>query len=297
MNKKNPLVSIITPSYNKGTYIEETILSVKNQTYSNIEHIVIDGSSTDDTLAILKKYSDNLVWFSERDTGQSAAINKGWRLAKGDFIAYLNADDTYLPNSVEIAVNYFLDHPETGMIYGDGILSDENGKFLSNFTVGEFNLKNLIFCKNNILQPAVFLRKSVFETVGDIDVNLHLAMDLDYWIRTGIRFTVIYIPQPLAVAKIYRDAKSSAQMHKYVGEYEQILKKLFSTPHLNNEISLIQKDAYVFVYVKGGLDYLHVKMFHEGIRYLWKAFRLSPGNCIKNVMVLITYHLRKRSAR
>ena len=294
MNKNTPLVSIVTPSCNKGPYIEETLLSIRNQTYKNIEHIVIDGGSTDETLSILKKYSPVLVWVSEPDKGQSDAINKGWRIAKGDIIAYLNADDTYLPNAVEIAINFFLKHPETAMIYGDGIFSDEKGKFLMNFTAGEFKLKNLVFCKNNILQPAVFLRKTVFETIGDVDADLHLAMDLDYWIRTGLRYKVNYIPQQLATAKIYLDAKSSAQMHKYVMEYEHILEKLFSNPQLPPDIKLIEKDAFNFVYVKGGLDYLHVKMGREGMRYLWKAFRMNPIRCIRNVLIISSQYLKKR---
>ena len=128
----HPLVSIITPSFNKGPYIEETLQSVRNQTYPHIEHIVIDGGSTDETLPILEKYSGDIVWISEPDKGQSDAINKGWRRSHGEIIVYLNADDTYLPDAVEIAVNYFLQHPETGMIYGDGILSDEKGRFLRN---------------------------------------------------------------------------------------------------------------------------------------------------------------------
>ena len=295
MSKNNtPLVSIVTPSFNKGLYIEETLLSIRNQTYKNIEHIVIDGGSTDETLSILKKYSPVLVWVSEPDKGQSDAINKGWRIAKGDIIAYLNADDTYLPNAVEIAINFFLKHPETAMIYGDGIFSDEKGKFLMNFTAGEFKLKNLVFCKDNILQPAVFLRKTVFETIGDVDADLHLAMDLDYWIRTGLRYKVNYIPQQLATAKIYLDAKSSAQMHKYVMEYEHILEKLFSNPQLPPDIKLIEKDAFNFVYVKGGLDYLHVKMGREGMRYLWKAFRMNPIRCIRNVLIISSQYLKKR---
>lgn len=287
MNKNNPLVSIVTPSFNKGSYIEETLLSVRNQTYKNIEHVVIDGGSTDETLSILKKYSSVLIWISETDTGQSDAINKGWRMAKGDIIAYLNADDTYLPDAIEIAVNCFLAHPGSGMIYGDGILSDENGKFLNHYRAGEFNLKNLIFCKNNILQPAVFLRKTVFETVGDVDVDLHLAMDLDYWIRTGLMFEVKYIPESLAAAKIYQDAKSSAQMHKYVVEYERILEKIFANPHLPPDIKMSEKDVYNFVYVKGGLDYLHVRMVREGLRYIWKAFSMDPIRCIGNVRIIL----------
>jgi glycosyltransferase involved in cell wall biosynthesis len=97
------LVSIITPSYNKGQFIEETILSVQRQTYKNIEHIIIDSKSTDNTLPILEKHESGIIWISEPDDGQSDAINKGWRMAKGDIIAYLNADDTYLPNAVEVA--------------------------------------------------------------------------------------------------------------------------------------------------------------------------------------------------
>ena len=294
MNKNTPLVSIVTPSFNKGPYIEETLLSIRNQTYKNIEHIVIDGGSTDKTLSILKKYSPVLIWVSGPDKGQSDAINKGWRISKGDIIAYLNADDTYLPNAVEIAVNFFLNHPETAMIYGDGIFSDEKGKFLMNFTAGDFNLKNLVFCKDNILQPAVFLRKTVFDTIGDVDVDLHLAMDLDYWIRTGIRYNVKYIPKQFATAKIYKDAKSSAQMHKYVKECERILEKVFLNPRLPRDIKLIEKDAYNFVYVKGGLDYLHVKMVREGMEYLWKAFRMNPIRCTVNVLILLGQYFNKK---
>jgi len=290
----HPLVSIITPSFNKAPYIEETIQSVCNQTYTPIEHIVIDGGSTDGTLSILEKYPGTLIWKSEPDQGQSDAINKGWRMAHGDIIAFLNADDTYLPDAVQIAVDHFLHHPETGMIYGDGILTDENGRFLANFTAGEFNLENLIYCRDNILQPAVFLRKSVFESIGELDVNLHLAMDLDYWIRIGLRYPVAYIPQPLAVAKIYEDAKSSAQMHQYVVEYEQILKKAFGLPDLPFEIRIMEKKAYNFVYVKGGLDYLHVLMLKEGIRFLLKAFRMNPLTCMRTTISLIYQFFRKK---
>ena len=106
MTNDQPLVSIITPSFNKGLYIEETIASVLNQTYENIEYIVIDAVSTDQTHSILKKYETDLKWISEPDKGQSDAINKGWRIAKGDIIAYLNADDTYLPEAVASAVAF-----------------------------------------------------------------------------------------------------------------------------------------------------------------------------------------------
>lgn len=284
---EHPLVSIVTPSFNKGPYIEETILSVRNQTYPRIEHIVIDGGSTDETLSILEKYSGDIIWISERDNGQSDAINKGWRRSHGEIIAYLNADDTYPPDAVAIAVTYLEEHPDAGMVYGDGILTDENGKFIQTYHAGEFSLRDLIYCRDNILQPALFLRKAAYDRIGGIDENLHLAMDLDYWIRAGLLFRVAYIPIPLATAKIYGDAKSVALMHKYVSDYEHILEKVFADPHLPLELATEKNAVYNYVYTKGGLDYIHLGMVKDGLRYLWKAFRMNPFRCIANVFTLL----------
>mgnify|MGYP001282592588 CR=1 FL=1 len=290
----NPLVSIVTPSFNKGPYIEETILSIRNQTYKNIEHIVIDGGSTDDTLDILKKYDGLISWISEPDHGQSDAINKGWKRAQGDIIAYLNADDTYTYDAVAIAVTYLTEHPDVGMVYGDGILTDVSGNILQDDPAGEFNLMELIYCRDNILQPTVFFRRAVYERIGGVDESLHLAMDLDYWIRVGLLFKVAYIPRPLAIAKSYEDAKSVALMHKYVNDYERILKKVFADPHLPKGLAAEKNAVYNYVYVKGGLDYIHLNKGREGLNYLWKAFWLNPFRCAANVLSIFgQYGYRK----
>jgi len=287
MMHAQPLVSIITPSFNKGPYLEETILSIRNQTYKNIEHIVIDGGSTDETLSILRKYDNDLTWISEPDNGQSDAINKGWRQAKGDIIAYLNADDTYLPDAIETAVNFFEAHPESVMVYGEGIASDEFGKNQRPTHCGEFSLKSLVFCQDNIFQPSVFLRRTVLDTVGEIDATLHLAMDFDYWLRIALVYNIDYVQKSLSVAKIYQDAKSSALMHKYVVECEYILDKLYANTNLPKEILTWRDDAYTFVYAKGGLDYLHAGMVKDGLRYVWKSFRMSPAGCMNYSAALI----------
>jgi len=287
MTRDLPLVSIITPSFNKGPYIEETIQSIQNQSYVNIEHIVIDGGSTDETLVILKKYNGRVFWISEPDHGQSDAINKGWKIARGDIIAYLNADDTYTPDAVANAVTYLNGHPDVGLVYGDGTLTDANGKFIQAYRAGEFSLRELIYCRDNILQPALFLRREVYEKIGGIDESLHLAMDLDYWIRAGLLFRIAHIPVPLAMAKIYRDAKSVALMHKYAGDYEHILEKVFADPHLPPELAAEKKAVYNYVYVKGGLDYIHVGMIGDGLGYLWKAFRMNPFRCLGNMLIFL----------
>jgi hypothetical protein len=179
------------------------------------------------------------------------------------------------------------------MVYGDGIITDEYGKNLRTIRSGDFNLKALVFCQDTIFQPSVFLRKEVFDTIGDVDVDLHLAMDLDYWLRIALVYTIGYLPKPLSVAKIYRDAKSSALMYRYVKEYEHILEKVFASTSLPLEIFTWSCDAYTFVYTKGGLDYLHAGMIRDGLSYLWKAFRVSPGGCMKYTGALLVRHVRK----
>lgn len=287
MSENKPLVSIITPSFNKGQYIEETIQSIRNQGYTNTEHIIIDGGSTDETLAILKKYNGQVSWISEPDRGQSDAINKGWKIARGEIIAYLNADDTYTSDAVGIAVTYLNEHPDIGVVYGDGILTDETGKVLCPYRAGEFSIRELIYCRDNILQPAVFLRKVVYDRIGGIDEDLHLAMDLDYWIRAGLQFRIAYIPIPLATAKIYHDAKSVLLMHNYIRDYEVILKKVFSDPYLPTELASEKNAVYTYVYTKGGLDFIHLGMIREGLEYLWKALRMNPLQCMADVFGLI----------
>jgi len=282
-----PLVSIVTPSFNKGPYIEETIQSIQNQSYTNIEHIVIDGGSTDGTLEILKKYEGRISWISEPDHGQSDAINKGWKRAKGEIIAYLNADDTYTPDAVMTAVSYLNEHSDVDLVYGDGILTDENGKFIRTYRAGEFSMRDLIYCRDNILQPALFFRKAVYDLIGGIDESLNLAMDLDYWIRAGLLFRIAYIPRPLAVAKIYRDAKSVALMHRYVSDYEHILEKVFMDPCLPSDLAREKNAVYNYIYTKGGLDSIHLGMVRDGSGYLWKAFRMNPFRCLGNVILLL----------
>ena len=122
-----PLVSIVTPSYNQGPYIEATIQSVVSQDYPHLEYIVIDGGSQDNTVAILKRYAERLCWISEPDHGQADAINKGFRIAHGEILAWLNSDDTYLPGAVCQVVEYFQRHPDVSMVYGEGQHVDAEG--------------------------------------------------------------------------------------------------------------------------------------------------------------------------
>lgn len=209
-NLKKPLVSIITPSFNQVDFIEETIQSVRMQDYPHIEHIVVDGGSTDGTLEILQKYSDLGMGFrfiSEPDRGQSDAINKGLKMAKGEIIGWLNSDDTYLEGAVSKAVDVLNEHPDWAMVYGNGYHINENSQIMNPYPVQPYDRKGLYqFCI--ICQPAAFIRKNIFETVGGVDETLDFCMDYDLWMRISKEYTIGYIPDYLANSRVHAACKS-----------------------------------------------------------------------------------------
>ena len=207
-----PLVSIVTPSFNQGEFIDETIRSVLEQDYSNIEYIVIDGGSTDNTLSILQRYGDRLNWISEPDEGQSDAINKGWRMASGEIWAWLNSDDVYMPGAIRAAVEAMAKYPEAGMVYGNSIHIDRVGNPLKVHQPAE-GYRRLPWLKDhippNIPQPAAFMRADIVDQVGYIDANLNYAMDYDLFFRIAKVAPITRISRVQAKMRIYVGTKSS----------------------------------------------------------------------------------------
>lgn len=223
-------VSIIAPVYNSAEFIEESIQSVLNQTYPKIEYIIMDAGSTDGTVEIAQRYADRLTIISEPDNGQSDAINKGWKRATGDVLTWLNGDDLYLPDTVENAVNYLTQHPDTMWLYGDAQFLYEDG------TPGNFRYPILPWDYNKLLtfgcyisQPSVFLRREVIERFGYLDESLHFGMDYEYWLRIGKIFPPAHVPDVKVKVKIFRDTKSRSGSYKRIQELEQMLKRYGAT--------------------------------------------------------------------
>jgi len=224
--KPPPLVSIITPSLNQGRFIEAAIDSVLSQDYPRIEYIVIDGGSTDSTLEVLRRYGDRVQWVSEPDRGQSHAINKGFRRARGDILAWLNSDDTYLPGAVRSAVEHMVEHPDCAMVYGDGYLIDEAGRTTRRFPASEpFDLWKLVYVHDYILQQSAFFRRAAIEAVGDLDERLHWGMDWDLFIRIGKRFRVDYLPKALASLREYGTAKTFSGGTRRLSELVEVMQR------------------------------------------------------------------------
>jgi len=204
-----PLVSVITPSFNQAPYLEQTILSVLNQDYPNIEYLVIDGGSTDGSLEIIQQYADRLAWWvSEPDQGQTDAINKGFSHARGDILAWLNSDDTYLPGAISQAVDYLRDHPEAGMVYGDANLIGSDGKIIGRFPARQTNFRLLRRGYVHIPQQSAFFRSSLWKQVGPLDPSFFFAMDYDLWVRLARISELHYNPSLWANFRLHGSGKS-----------------------------------------------------------------------------------------
>ena len=246
MVEKLPLVSIITPSFNQGRFIEQSILSVLDQDYSNIEYIVMDGGSTDETLDILKKYGSRITWCSEKDKGQADAINKGLHLANGEILAYLNSDDTYLPGAISRAVRYLtLENPDATFLYGEGYHITAEGKIIDRYPTEPYDFKRLAeTCF--ICQPTTFWKRDVIEKIGFFDEALNYAMDYDYWIRIAKRYGKLwYVPEYLANSRFYQDTKTMSKRAEAHAEILDVIMKHYGRHNVPS--TWINAYAHVFM--------------------------------------------------
>ncbi len=254
----SPLVSIITPSFNQGQFIEETLKSVASQTYRHYEHIIIDGGSTDETVKILKKYKakypDKIKWLSEKDKGQSDAINKGLKMAKGEILTWLNSDDYFFPDTLEKVVNFFNQNKKCFWLSGDYVIVNEKGEKIHSFVrwYKKF-LRNLpffpaIYIANFINQPSTFFRKEVIKKIGWLNVKLRYEMDYEYWLRM-IRagYKNFYLDSPFSYFRVHKQSKGGGQFEKQFKEEIEVQKN-FCNNNLINLIHLLHTKIIIFIY-------------------------------------------------
>jgi len=280
-----PIVSIVTPSFNQVQFIEETILSVLDQNYPKIEYLIIDGGSNDGSVEIIKKYENKLTyWISEKDNGQTHAINKGWAMCNGEIIAWINSDDTYVnSNVVSEVVRNFIDNPQWGMLYGDCLIVNEKGErenrdgYLDNLPAIPFNI-NTFLLRNYIGQPASFFKKEAVLEVGGLIEKLHYGMDFDLFAKIGLRFEIGNLYNvPLAKFRVHSKAITSKLGISYVEEMSLLFKQITSNklfPHSSkNTLNVILSNLY-FEQADRYIAYAENK---KARNILWKSIWKYPG--------------------
>ena len=219
-------LTIVTPSYNQGAYIERTLRSVHEPGYADLEHWVIDGGSTDATVDVLKRYEDRLDWISEKDGGQADAVNKGFRRATGEVIGWLNSDDTYVPGTLDKVMALFAARPEIDLVCGDCNMIDEADRLLRTRRAGPFDLRKLVrMGVSYVFQPTVFFRRSLLDAAGECDASLRHGMDYDLWCRMGRYARPCYLPEPLANWRYQPESKTCSERHVSIAEGRMIRKR------------------------------------------------------------------------
>ncbi len=283
-----PLVSIVTPSYNQAAYLETTIRSVLEQDYPSVEYYVMDGASTDGSVEIIRKYTDRLNgWVSEKDRGQGDAINKGLARANGEIFAWVNSDDYYLPKAISFAVKTFEQNPDAALVYGDMLAVDQSGQTLNVIRYKQYSLDDLL-CFQIIGQPAVFFRREAYEQAGGLDINFHYMLDHLLWIRMARESKIVYVPQTWAAARFHPQAKNRNLALEFPKEGFRILEWANAEPGLSETMARIHKRSLASAHRVNARYQLDAGQPKDSLHSWFKAFSIHPQTALRRMNLLVS---------
>ena len=278
----NLKISIITPSFNQGQYIEECILSVINQNYPNVEHIIIDGGSTDNTVDIIKKYEQRITyWISEKDSGQSEAINKGLNQATGDIVTWLNSDDLYLPESLNKVENLFRENKDVKLIHGSSVLFGVNFKEKL-IKSPENGLTERYLAYIPFPQPSSFFKRDILSSIGLLDEHLHYGMDYDLLVRIALNYFILKTDEVFSNYRLHSESKTKNGLG-FAKEWSIIFSKVLrSIPKTEQMIISLTK---INLYNKGE-DFYSVSLPVKNIKLSFLYFLNIQMHCYYNSLNL-----------
>lgn len=252
-NSTFPKISIIIPSYKQGMFLEETIVSILDQNYSNLEMILMDGGSNDNTIQIIDKYKKYFTyWISKKDNGQSDAINQGFKKATGEIVTWLCSDDTYLSGTLEYVGKYFNEYPEIDVLFGDVKSIDSESNVITELRGLKFSKRKYLSRIGTIPQPASFFKKSLLEKIGLLDESLNYCMDYDFFAR--IIFTdhnLLHVNISLATYRYHNLSKSVSGLNLEGGHNSTmiILQKKYSNEN-NYNLSVVKLSRIWFNFLR-----------------------------------------------
>lgn len=282
------LVSIITPSFNQGSYLEQTIRSVLEQDYPRIEYILVDGGSTDGSVEVIRKYEDRMTyWISEKDHGQADAINKGFARAAGEIIAWLNSDDYYLPGAVSAAVKVLEDNPDVLLVYGDLLAVDEQGQTINHLRYRQLTLEDLL-CFQIIGQPSVFMRRSALLASGLLDTSFHFMLDHHLWIRIARLGKILHLPQMLAAARYHAEAKNRAKAAEFGRDAFRILEYAAQDKNLAPILARVKRRASASVHRVNARYLLDGGQSAAALSAWIRALFIHPPTALARVNILVS---------
>lgn len=237
----------------------------------------MDGGSQDGTIEILKNYKDRVCWYSNPDNGQSAAINRGWKLQNGDIYGWLNSDDLLYPGALQAVNSFFSTHPDIDIVYGNCDYINSFGQVIGGYPTRPFDYSDLFINATNFLpQPATFIRKRVLVSSGYLNEELHYTMDYEFWLRAGLRHNIAHIPQKLACLRIHHQAKSVQSLERFAFELVQIYQNMFTREDLPVELKQMHSKTMGTVYMRAADCSFWAGNIKNSRIFAAKAWKVNP---------------------
>ena len=272
-----PRITIITPSFQQAEFLDQTIESVLSQNIEDLEYLIADGGSSDGSVDIIRRHENRLTWWiSEKDSGQSDAVNKGLQHATGDIIGWINSDDYFLPGTLSFVQEYFASHPEIGLIFGDLLAVDENSKPINLIRYGSWELADLLRFEV-IGQPSVFFRRSLLDQSGLLDTSFDLLMDLQFWLKIASFTRVKYVAKTLAAARYHSKAKNMSKGALYEEDVFRIVEWMKTEPRLKIYWKKDQRRISAGAYHLSAFYITEGKLWKRAFISYVKCFWLNPG--------------------
>jgi glycosyltransferase involved in cell wall biosynthesis len=249
-----PLVSIVTPAYNRASFLEETIQSILRQDYPHIEYIVLDDGSTDNTRELLQRYTGQIVWESHPNMGETRTVNKGWRMVRGEIISVVNSDDPLLPGAVATAVEFMQSHPDILVAYPDWAQIGPDSQVIEFIRVPEYDYLYMLRFHQCIVGPGAFIRRKSFELADGRDPDFRYVADFDYWLRLGLHGSFARIPKTLATFRVHTDSVSFSDTGTTMAdEHIHMMQKFYSRPSLPLQVIEVRPESFSWAhYVAAG---------------------------------------------
>lgn len=271
----DPIVSIVIPVLNGERWLEAAILSVLQQDYPQLELIVKDGGSSDNTAAVAQRYRDRIVWISKPDTGIASAVNQGWQRSSGEILGWIGSDDRLEPGAVGAVVDFLNTHPAVEAVYGDCAVVDDQGHTVDVIRPGPFDRQRILGW-NYIADPATFIRRALLARVGWLDESLRNVMDHDLWIKFAIHGSMAYLPTRLAQFRVHSASVTNRHVRRAGEETIRVVTRAFADPAMSPELRAVRHRALGEAYLRAGMCYYAAQDLGQARSYLLQAIRHSP---------------------
>jgi glycosyltransferase involved in cell wall biosynthesis len=277
MKNQHPLVSIVIPTYNHASHLSQAIDSVLAQDYQNIELIVLDDGSTDNTREVLEGYKNKFHWETQKNMGQSSTLNKGWEMARGEILAYLSADDLLLPQAVSKSVQCLLDNPDAVLSYCDFDLIDPDSRVVRRVTAPEYDYMEMVTKFICAPSAGAFFWRSAFQKTGGWNPKIHRFPDYDCWLRLGLHGRFVHIHESLAAFRVHEGSQSFSETPvERAEEAIKVMTNFYSLPNLSEEVLSAKNKAMGNAHLLVAQLHLRAGRFVGAFREIGAAARLAP---------------------